>query len=166
MIKITDDILYKVEKPSRYVGGELNQIIKKPKDVDIRFAFCFPDVYEVGMSHLGSRILYHTLNQREDTYCERAYAVWPDMEALMKENNIPLYTLETKDPLNEFNILGFTLQYEMSYTNILNMLNMSGIPIRASERTNDDPIVMAGGPCAYNPEPLHDVIDFFPIRRR
>ena len=163
MIKITDDILYKVEKPSRYVGGELNQIIKKPKDVDIRFAFCFPDVYEVGMSHLGSRILYHTLNQREDTYCERAYAVWPDMEALMKENNIPLYTLETKDPLNEFNILGFTLQYEMSYTNILNMLNMSGIPIRASERTNDDPIVMAGGPCAYNPEPLHDVIDFFQL---
>ena len=163
MIKITDDILYKVEKPSRYVGGELNQIIKKPKDVDIRFAFCFPDVYEVGMSHLGSRILYHTLNQREDTYCERAYAVWPDMEALMKENNMPLYTLETKDPLNEFNILGFTLQYEMSYTNILNMLNMSGIPIRASERTNDDPIVMAGGPCAYNPEPLHDVIDFFQL---
>lgn len=163
MVKITDDILYKVEKPSRYVGGELNQIIKDPKDVDIRFAFCFADVYEVGMSHLGSRILYHTLNERKDTYCERAYAVWPDMEKLMKENNIPLYTLETKDPLNKFNMLGFTLQYEMSYTNMLNMLSMSGIPIRASQRTNEDPIVMAGGPCAYNPEPLHDVIDFFQL---
>lgn len=163
MVKITDDILYKVEKPSRYIGGELNQIIKDPKDVDIRFAFCFADVYEVGMSHLGSRILYHTLNERKDTYCERAYAVWPDMEKLMKENNIPLYTLETKDPLNKFNMLGFTLQYEMSYTNMLNMLSMSGIPIRASQRTNEDPIVMAGGPCAYNPEPLHDVIDFFQL---
>lgn len=163
MVKITDDILYKVEKPSRYVGGELNQIIKDPKDVDIRFAFCFADVYEVGMSHLGSRILYHTLNERKDTYCERAYAVWPDMEKLMKENNIPLYTLETKDPLNKFNMLGFTLQYEMSYTNMLNMLSMSGIPIRASQRTNEDPIIMAGGPCAYNPEPLHDVIDFFQL---
>lgn len=163
MVKITDDILYKVEKPSRYIGGELNQIIKDPKDVDIRFAFCFADVYEVGMSHLGSRILYHTLNERKDTYCERAYAVWPDMEKLMKENNIPLYTLETKDPLNKFNMLGFTLQYEMSYTNMLNMLSMSGIPIRASQRTKEDPIVMAGGPCAYNPEPLHDVIDFFQL---
>ncbi|MGL5615332.1 MAG: TIGR03960 family B12-binding radical SAM protein [Sarcina sp.] len=163
MVKITDDILFKVEKPSRYIGGELNEIIKNPKEVDIRFAFCFPDVYEVGMSHLGSRILYHTLNQREDTYCERVYAPWPDMEKLMRENNIPLYTLETKAPLSEFNMLGFTLQYEMSYTNILNMLNMSGIPLRASERTNDHPIIMAGGPCAYNPEPIYGVIDFFQL---
>ena len=163
MNKISDDILCKVEKPARYVGGELNQVIKNPNEVDIRFAFCFPDVYEVGMSHLGTRILYHTINERSDTYCERTFAPWPDMEKLMRENNIPLYTLETKDPLDKFDILGFTLQYEMSYTNILNMLDMSGITIRASERGEDEPIVMAGGPCAYNPEPLYDIVDFFEI---
>ena len=163
MNKITDDILCKVEKPSRYVGGELNQVIKNPENVNIRFAFCFPDVYEVGMSHLGTRILYHTINERKDTYCERVFAPWPDMETLMRENNIPLYTLETKDSLDKFDILGFTLQYEMSYTNILNMLDMSGITIRASERGEEEPIIMAGGPCAYNPEPLYDVVDFFEI---
>lgn len=163
MRKITDHILYKVEKPSRYVGGELNQIVKNPKDVDIRFAFCFPDVYEVGMSHLGTRILYHTINERKDTYCERVFSPWPDMEAELRKNEIPLMTLETKDPLTVFDILGFTLQYEMSYTNILNMLDMSGITIRASQRREDEPIIMAGGPCAYNPEPLYDVIDFFEI---
>jgi len=163
MNKISDDILYKVEKPSRYTGGELNEIVKNPSEVDIRFAFCFPDVYEVGMSHLGSRILYHTLNTRQDTYCERAFAPWPDMENLMRRNDIPLFTLETKDSLMEFDILGFTLQYEMSYTNILNMLSLSGITIRASERGEDEPIVMAGGPCAYNPEPLYDIVDFFEI---
>ena len=159
MVRITDDILYRVEKPSRYVGGELNEVIKDPKEVDIRFGFCFPDVYEVGMSHLGSRILYHVLNQRKDTYCERVYAPWPDMEKLMRENNIPLYALETKDPINEFNFLAFTLQYEMSYTNILNMLNMGGIPLR----TEKDPLVIAGGPCAYNPEPLYDIVDIFQL---
>ncbi|XZH54321.1 TIGR03960 family B12-binding radical SAM protein [Clostridium perfringens] len=163
MVRITDDILHRVEKPSRYVGGELNEVIKDPKEVDIRFGFCFPDVYEVGMSHLGSRILYHVLNQRKDTYCERVYAPWPDMEKLMRENNIPLYALETKDPINEFNFLAFTLQYEMSYTNILNMLNMGGIPLRASERTEKDPLVIAGGPCAYNPEPLYDIVDIFQL---
>ena len=163
MNKITDDILCKVEKPSRYVGGELNQVIKNPEDVNIRFAFCFPDVYEVGMSHLGTRILYHTINERKDTYCERVFAPWPDMEGLMRENNIKLFTLETKTPLDEFDMLGFTLQYEMSYTNILNMLDMSGITIRASERGEDEPIIMAGGPCAYNPEPLYDIVDFFEI---
>ncbi|WP_300262708.1 TIGR03960 family B12-binding radical SAM protein [Clostridium sp.] len=163
MVRITEDILYRVEKPSRYVGGELNEAIKDPKEVDIRFGFCFPDVYEVGMSHLGSRILYHVLNQRKDTYCERVYAPWPDMEKLMRENNIPLYALETKDPINEFNFLAFTLQYEMSYTNILNMLNMGGIPLRASERTEKDPLVIAGGPCAYNPEPLYDIVDIFQL---
>ena len=163
MVRITDDILYRVGKPSRYVGGELNEVIKDPKEVDIRFGFCFPDVYEVGMSHLGSRILYHVLNQRKDTYCERVYAPWPDMEKLMRENNIPLYALETKDPINEFNFLAFTLQYEMSYTNILNMLNMGGIPLRASERTEKDPLVIAGGPCAYNPEPLYDIVDIFQL---
>ena len=163
MVRITDDILYRVEKPARYVGGELNEVIKDPKEVDIRFGFCFPDVYEVGMSHLGSRIVYQLLNQRKDTYCERVYAPWPDMEKLMRENNIPLYALETKDPINEFNFLAFTLQYEMSYTNILNMLNMGGIPLRASERTEKDPLVIAGGPCAYNPEPLYDIVDIFQL---
>ena len=163
MNKITDDILCKVEKPSRYVGGELNQVIKNPENVNIRFAFCFPDVYEVGMSHLGTRILYHTINERKDTYCERVFAPWPDMETLMRENDIKLFTLETKTPLDKFDMLGFTLQYEMSYTNILNMLDMSGITIRASERGEEEPIIMAGGPCAYNPEPLYDVVDFFEI---
>ena len=163
MNKISDDILFKVEKPSRYTGGELNEIVKNPSEVDIRFAFCFPDVYEVGMSHLGSRILYHTLNARPDTYCERAFTPWPDMENLMRRNDIPLFTLGTKDSLKEFDILGFTLQYEMSFTNILNMLDMAGITIRASERGEDEPIVMAGGPCAYNPEPLYDIVDFFEI---
>ena len=163
MNKITDDILCKVEKPSRYVGGELNQVIKNPEDVNIRFAFCFPDVYEVGMSHLGTRILYHTINERKDTYCERVFTPWPDMEGLMRENDIKLFSLETKTSLDKFDMLGFTLQYEMSYTNILNMLDMSGITIRSSERGEDEPIIMAGGPCAYNPEPLYDIVDFFEI---
>lgn len=163
MNKISDNILSKVEKPARYVGGELNQVIKNPKEVDIRFAFCFPDVYEVGMSHLGTRILYHTINERKDTYCERVFAPWPDMEEEMRKNNIPLYALESKDSLEEFDMLGFTLQYEMSYTNILNMLNMSGITLRASERGEGEPIIMAGGPCAYNPEPLYDIVDFFEL---
>ena len=163
MVRITDDILCRVEKPSRYIGGELNQVIKNPENVDVRYAFCFPDVYEVGMSHLGSRILYHTLNEREDTYCERVYAPWPDMEMAMRKNNIPLYAIETKDSLDKFNFLGFTLQYEMSYTNILNMLDMGGIPIRASERKNNDAIVMAGGPCAYNPEPIYDIFDIIQL---
>ena len=163
MNKITDDILCKVEKPSRYVGGELNQVIKNLDDVNIRFAFCFPDVYEVGMSHLGTRILYHTINERKDTYCERVFTPWPDMEGLMRENDIKLFSLETKTSLDKFDMLGFTLQYEMSYTNILNMLDMSGITIRSSERGEDEPIIMAGGPCAYNPEPLYDIVDFFEI---
>lgn len=161
MKKITDDILHKVEKPARYIGGEFNSCYKEVKDVDIRYAFCFPDVYEVGMSHLGMKIMYYVLNQRGDTYCERAFAPWPDMEKLMRENSISLYSLETKTPLKEFDMLGFTLQYEMSYTNILNMLDMSGIPVRASMRTDSDPIVMCGGPCAYNPEPLYDIADMF-----
>ena len=163
MNKISDDILFKVEKPARYIGGEINSYNKDINKVDIRFAFCFPDVYEVGMSHLGTRILYHVLNEREDTFCERVFAPWVDMENLMRENNIPLYALETKDPIKDFDFVGFTLQYEMSYTNILNMLDLAGIPIRASERGEDAPIVMCGGPCAYNPEPLYDIADFFAI---
>ncbi|MTK13720.1 MAG: TIGR03960 family B12-binding radical SAM protein [Clostridiaceae bacterium] len=163
MNKVTDDILFRVEKPARYIGGELNSYNKDKNKVDIRFAFCFPDVYEVGMSHLGMKILYHILNERKDTYCERVFAPWPDMEKQMRENNIPLYGLESKDPINNFDFIAFTLQYEMSYTNILNMLDLAGIPIRASERGEDDPIVFCGGPCAYNPEPLYDIADFFAI---
>lgn len=161
MNRISDDILFKVEKPARYIGGELNSYNKDKNQVDIRFAFCFPDVYEVGMSHLGMRILYYTLNEREDTFCERVFAPWVDMEKLMRENNIPLYALETKDPIKDFDFIGFTLQYEMSYTNILNMIDLAGIPVRASERGEEDPIIMCGGPCAYNPEPLYDIADFF-----
>lgn len=161
MNRISDDILFKVEKPARYIGGELNSYNKDKNEVDIRFAFCFPDVYEVGMSHLGMRILYYTLNEREDTFCERVFAPWVDMEKLMRENNVPLYALETKDPIKDFDFIGFTLQYEMSYTNILNMIDLAGIPVRASERGEEDPIIMCGGPCAYNPEPLYDIADFF-----
>lgn len=161
MNKISDDILCKVEKPARYIGGEINSYNKDKNSVDIRYAFCFPDVYEVAMSHLGTKILYYVMNEREDTYCERCFAPWPDMEKELRENNIPLGTLETKDSLKEFDILGFTLQYEMSYTNILNMLDMCDIPLRASERGEEYPIVMMGGPCAYNPEPLYDIADAF-----
>ncbi|MBA5849918.1 TIGR03960 family B12-binding radical SAM protein [Clostridium sp. cel8] len=163
MNRISDDILFKVEKPSRYIGGELNSFIKDKKDIDIRFAFCFPDVYEVGMSHLGMRILYYILNTREDTYCERVFAPWPDLEKLMRENDIPLYGLESKDPITDFDFIGFTLQYEMSYTNILNMIDLAGLPVRASERGENDPIVICGGPCAYNPEPLYDIADIFAL---
>lgn len=161
MNKISDDILCKVEKPARYIGGELNSYNKDKNNVAIRYAFCFPDVYEVAMSHLGTKILYHLMNEREDTFCERCFAPWPDMEKLLRENNIPLGTLETKDSLRDFDILGFTLQYEMSYTNILNMLDMCKIPLRASERGEEYPIIMMGGPCAYNPEPLYNIADAF-----
>jgi len=163
MNRITDDILFRVEKPARYIGGELNQVVKDKNEVDIRFAFCFPDVYEVGMSHLGMKILYYILNERKDTFCERVFAPWPDMEKIMREENIQLYGLESKDPIKDFDFIGFTLQYEMSYTNILNMLNLGGITIRASERGEDEPIVMAGGSCGYNPEPLWDIVDFIEL---
>lgn len=163
MNKITDDILFKVEKPSRYTGNEYNMIVKNPAEVDIRFAFAFPDVYEVGMSHLGSKILYHTMNKREDTYCERLYAPYPDLEKIMREKDIKLFTLETKDEVSKFDMVGFTLQYEMSYTNILNMLSLAGIPYLAEERDDSHPLIMAGGPCAYNPEPMYKFIDFFEL---
>lgn len=153
--------LDKVEKPARYTGGEWGSVSKNPADVDIRFAFCFPDIYEVGMSHLGMKILYGLLNTREDTFCERVFAPWPDMEEQMRQNGVPLFSLETKSPLTDFDILGFTLQYEMSYTNIINMLDLGGIPLLSKDR--DDIFVCAGGPCAFNPEPLADFIDFFII---
>ncbi len=152
-----------VEKPAKYTGNEWNMVRKDPGKVDVRFAFCFPDDYEIGMSHLGMKILYHVLNKREDTYCERAFAPWVDMEALLREKGLPLYTLETFTPLCEFDMVGFTLQYEMSYTNILNMLELGGIPVWSRDRTEGMPFVIAGGPCACNPEPLADFIDFFVI---
>ncbi len=160
-LKINDEILQSVEKPSRYVGNEFNSVEKNPLDVNIRFAFCFPDVYEIGMSHLGMKILYHLLNKRPDTYCERVFAPWVDMEQKMRQYEIPLFTLETHDPVKDFDFVGFTLQYEMSYTNIVNMLDLAGIPLLSKDRTQGQPFVCAGGPCAYNPEPLADIVDFF-----
>ena len=160
-IRLSDGLLKSVEKPSRYTGSEWNSVIKDPKTVDIRFAFCFPDTYEIGMSHLGMKILYHLLNERQDCYCERVFAPWTDMEAKMRENNIPLYSLETKDEIKSFDFIGFTLQYEMSFTNIVNMLDLAGVPLMTADRKDNDPFVCAGGPCAYNPEPLADIIDFF-----
>lgn len=160
-VTLSDKILKNVEKPSRYTGNEWNSVSKDPKEVNIRFAFCFPDSYEVGMSHLGMKILYHLLNERQDTFCERVFAPWTDMEAKMREYNIPLYALESKDPIREFDFVGFTLQYEMSFTNIINMLDLAGIPLLSENRTEGQPFVCAGGPCAYNPEPLAEVVDFF-----
>lgn len=163
MTKATQELLLQVAKPARYIGNEVNMVKKEPGDVSVRFAFCFPDVYEVGMSHLGLQILYYFLNRRSDTYCERVFAPWVDMEILMRENNIPLFSLETGTDLKSFDFAGFTLQYEMSYTNIINMLDLSNIPIYSCDRGEDDPIVIAGGPCAYNPEPLAEIMDCFYI---
>lgn len=160
-VKLTDEILQRVEKPSKYTGNELNSVYKEASDVSIRFAFCFPDAYEVGMSHLGMKILYHLLNERRDTWCERVFAPWSDMEREMRAASIPLYALESKDPVRDFDVVGFTLQYEMSYTNIVNMLDLAGIPIMSGDRREGQPFVCAGGPCAYNPEPLADLVDFF-----
>lgn len=150
-------LLAAVEKPGRYTGGEWNGVVKP--NAAFRFALCFPDVYEIGMSHLGSRILYHVLNSREDIACERAYAPWTDMEQALSESRLPLYSLETKRPLGEFDIVGFSLLYEMCYTNILTMLSLSGIPLLAAERGEDAPLIVCGGPCACNPEPLADIMD-------
>ena len=158
-----DEILMQVEKPARYIGNEINMVVKDPKDVDIRLAFCFPDSYEVGMSYVGLQILYFFMNRRDDLYCERVFAPWHDMEAKMRENNIELFTLETGTSVRNFDFVGFTLQYEMTYTNIINMLNLGNIPIWSKDRTEDDPIIIAGGPCAYNPEPLADIVDIFYI---
>lgn len=159
--KDVEKLLLKVQKPGRYVGGEMNSIIKDKNKVDVRFAFCFPDVYEVGMSHLGMKILYSLFNSKEHIWCERVFAPWIDMEELMVKNNIPLYALESGDPLSDFDFIGFTLQYELSFTNILNMLKLGGIPIKTKDRTELKNIVCAGGPCACNPEPIADFIDLF-----
>ena len=156
---LLDRIMSQVTKPVRYMGNEYNMVEKNSNEVSIRFAFAFPDVYEVGMSHLGMKILYHWLNERVDTYCERVFAPWVDMEEKMRESEIPLFSLETKTPIAEFDIVGFTLQYELSYTNILNMLDLAGIPLLAEQRTKEHPFVIVGGPCAYNSEPIADFVD-------
>lgn len=157
--KELEKFLLKVQKPGRYTGGELNSIVKDKSKIDIRYAFCFPDTYEIGMSHLGMKILYSLVNAREDAWCERVFAPWVDMEEVMRENNIPLYALESGDAIKDFDILGFTMQYELSYTNVLNMLDLAGLPVRSKDRTSLTPIVIAGGACVCNPEPMAEFFD-------
>lgn len=160
-----ESVLPLVQKPARYTGGELNSVVKNKEDVDLRFAFCFPDTYEIGMSHLGIKILYSLINSKDNYWCERVFAPDTDMEDVMRERNIPLFALESHDALSDFDVVGFTLQYELCYTNVLNMLDLAGIPLRSKDRGNslDTPIIVAGGPCVCNPEPLADFIDVFEI---
>ena len=158
-LALSDEILMSVEKPARYTGNEINMVKKDPASVDVRFCMCFPDVYEIGMSHLGIQILYDMFNQWEDTYCERVYSPWPDLDKIMREKHIPLFALESQQPIKEFDFLGITLQYEMCYTNILQVLDLSGIPLYTKDRTLEDPFVVCGGPCTYNPEPIADFFD-------
>ncbi len=160
---LKDEILLKIEKPARYIGGEVNSVMKDKDKVDIRFAMCFPDVYEIGMSHLGIQIIYDMLNQFEDTWCERVYSPWTDLDTVMRKEKIPLFALESQDPVKDFDFLGITLQYEMCYTNILQILELSEIPVWSKDRTQADPIVIGGGPCSYNPEPIADFFDLFYI---
>ena len=162
-LALKDEILLTIDKPARYIGGEYNSVMKDPEKVAIRFAMCFPDVYEIGMSHLGIQILYDMFNRREDVWCERVYSPWVDLDKVMREEHIPLFALESQDPVKEFDFLGITIQYEMCYTNILQILDLSGIPLHAKERTEDDPIVIGGGPCTYNPEPVAEFFDLFYI---
>lgn len=162
-LALDDNILLKIDKPARYIGNEVNAVIKDKTSVDIRFVMCFPDVYEVGMSHLGIQILYDMFNKMDDVWCERVYSPWVDLDAVMREKNIPLFALESQDPIKEMDFLGITLQYEMCYTNVLQILDLSGIPFDAAERTDDDPIVIGGGPCSYNPEPIYRFFDLFYI---
>lgn len=158
-LALPDEILLSIEKPARYTGNEINMVKKDPRSVQVRFCMCFPDVYEIGMSHLGIQILYDMFNEWEDTYCERVYSPWLDLDQIMRERKIPLFALESQEPLRDFDFLGITLQYEMCYTNILQILELSGIPLYAKERTAEDPFVVCGGPCTYNPEPVADFFD-------
>ncbi|MDE7250648.1 MAG: TIGR03960 family B12-binding radical SAM protein, partial [Lachnospiraceae bacterium] len=162
-LALKDEILMQVEKPARYIGNKVNAVIKDKEQVDIRFAMCFPDVYEIGMSHLGIQIIYDMLNQFEDVWCERVYSPWVDLDAIMRREQIPLFALESQEPIRNFDFLGITIQYEMCYTNILQILDLSGIPFLAEERTWEDPVVIGGGPCTYNPEPICDFFDLFYI---
>lgn len=162
-LALSDEVLLSIEKPARYIGGEVNSVMKDKEEVDIRFCMCFPDVYEIGMSHLGIQILYDMFNRREDTWCERVYSPWLDLDKVMRDRDIPLFALESQDPVRDFDFLGITIQFEMCYTNILQILDLSQIPLHAADRTEDDPIVIGGGPCAYNPEPLAEFFDIFYI---
>ena len=162
-LALSDEILMKIEKPARYIGNEINSVVKDKNSVDIRFAMCFPDVYEIGMSHIGIQILYDMFNKYEDTWCERVYSPWVDLDKVMREKNIPLFALESQDPIKDFDFLGITLQYEMCYTNILQVLDLAKIAIYSKDREEDDPIVIGGGPCSYNPEPIADFFDIFYI---
>ncbi len=162
-LALSDEILMSVEKPARYIGGEVNAVMKEKDKVAVRFAMCFPDVYEIGMSHLGIQILYDMFNQREDVWCERVYSPWTDLNQVLRRQNIPLFALESQDPVRDFDFLGITIEYEMCYTNILQILDLAQIPMKAEERTKEDPFVIGGGPCAYNPEPLADFFDLFYI---
>ncbi|MDO4464071.1 MAG: TIGR03960 family B12-binding radical SAM protein [Bacillota bacterium] len=162
-LALSDEILMQVEKPARYIGNEVNAVMKNKDEVQVRFAMCFPDVYEIGMSHLGIQIIYDMLNQFEDVWCERVYSPWVDLDAIMRKEHIPLFALESQDPIKEFDFLGITIQYEMCYTNILQVLDLSGIPLLSKDRSEEDPIVIGGGPCTYNPEPICDFFDLFYI---
>lgn len=162
-LALSDEILLKIEKPARYIGNEVNAIVKDKNQINIRFAMCFPDVYEIGMSHLGIQILYDMLNKMEDVWCERVYSPWVDLDKIMREKKIPLFALESQDPIKNFDFLGITIQYEMCYTNILQILDLSQIPLFAKDRGEDMPIVIGGGPCTYNPEPIADFFDLFYI---
>lgn len=162
-LALPEEILLEIEKPERYIGNEINMVKKNPADVDIRFCMCFPDVYEIGMSHLGIQILYDMFNQRDDIYCERVYSPWFDLDAIMRERSIPLFALESQEPVKNFDFLGITLQYEMCYTNVLQILELSRIAIYSKDRKEDEPIVIGGGPCVYNPEPIADFFDLFYI---
>ena len=162
-LALSDEILLTIEKPARYIGNEMNSVIKDKNAVDIRFAFCFPDVYEIGMSHLGMQILYHDFNRFDDIWCERVFSPWTDLDKVMREKNIPLFALESQDPVKVFDFVGFTLQYEMCYTNILQVLDLAGIPLLVKDRGENDPIIIGGGPCVYNPEPIADFFDMFYI---
>ena len=162
-LALRDEILLQIDKAARYIGGEVNAVMKNKDDVDIRFAMAFPDVYEIGMSNLGMMILYDMFNKRDDVWCERLFSPWTDLDKIMREEKIPLFTLESQDPVKEFDFLGITLGYEMCYTNVLQLLDLSGIPFRAAERAEDDPLVIGGGACAYNPEPLAEFFDLFYI---
>ena len=158
---LSDEILLKIEKPARYIGNEVNSVVKDLSKIDVRFAMCFPDVYEIGMSHLGIQILYDMFNRWEDVYCERVYSPWTDLDKIMREQNIPLFALESQDAIKDFDFLGVTIQYERCYTNILQILELGQIPMESKDRTWEHPIVIGGGPCAYNPEPLADFFDLF-----
>ena len=160
-LALSDDILMKIEKPARYIGNEVNAVVKDLNNIDVRFCMCFPDVYEIGMSHLGIQILYGMLNSWDDVWCERVYSPWVDLDEIMRKENIPLFALESQDPIKDFDFLGITIQYEMCYTNILQVLDLAGIPLLATERGEDCPIVIGGGPCTYNPEPIADFFDLF-----